>query len=128
MHSWSRHIRQVGWLAQSCEGIARTEVAGSIPTTPTHFTNNHKPVTRCHVATHVWATWHHNIFQYHAMCQPLNGPPVSVVPFHLSSLSSPYPTTCHHMDDPDLCRNTMKYRNTHKCRDAVEIRLHFIND
>jgi hypothetical protein len=30
-------------------------------------------------------------------------------------------------DDPDLCRNTMKYGNTHKCRDAVEIRLHFIN-
>jgi hypothetical protein len=30
--------------------------------------------------------------------------------------------------DPDLCRNTMKYRNTHKCRDAAEIRLHFINN
>jgi hypothetical protein len=30
--------------------------------------------------------------------------------------------------DPDLCRNTMKYRNTHKHRDAVEIRLHFINN
>jgi hypothetical protein len=29
--------------------------------------------------------------------------------------------------DPDLCRNTMKYRNTHKRRDAAEIRLHFIN-
>jgi hypothetical protein len=29
---------------------------------------------------------------------------------------------------PDLCRNTMKYRNTHKCRDATEIRLHFINN
>jgi hypothetical protein len=32
----------------------------------------------------------------------------------------------HH--DPDLCRNTMKYRNTHKRRDAAEIRLHFINN
>jgi ribonuclease HI len=31
-------------------------------------------------------------------------------------------------NDPDLCRNTMKYRNTHKRRDAVEIRLHFINN
>jgi hypothetical protein len=31
-------------------------------------------------------------------------------------------------DDPDLCRNTMKYRNTHKHRDAAEIRLHFINN
>jgi len=30
--------------------------------------------------------------------------------------------------DPDLCRNTMKYRNTHKRRDAAEIRLHFINN
>jgi hypothetical protein len=30
--------------------------------------------------------------------------------------------------DPDLCRNTMKYRNTHKHRDAAEIRLHFINN
>jgi hypothetical protein len=30
--------------------------------------------------------------------------------------------------DPDLCRNTMKCRNTHKRRDAVEIRLHFINN
>jgi hypothetical protein len=30
--------------------------------------------------------------------------------------------------DPDLYRNTMKYRNTHKHRDAVEIRLHFINN
>jgi hypothetical protein len=30
--------------------------------------------------------------------------------------------------DPDLCRNTMKYINTHKRRDAVEIRLHFINN
>jgi hypothetical protein len=29
--------------------------------------------------------------------------------------------------DPDLCRNTMKYRSTHKRRDAAEIRLHFIN-
>ena len=29
--------------------------------------------------------------------------------------------------DPDLCRNTMKYINTHKHRDAVEIILHFIN-
>jgi hypothetical protein len=28
--------------------------------------------------------------------------------------------------DPDLCRNTMKYRNTHKRKDAAEIRLHFI--
>jgi hypothetical protein len=31
-------------------------------------------------------------------------------------------------NDPDLCRNTMKYRNTHKRRDAAEIRLHFINN
>jgi hypothetical protein len=31
-------------------------------------------------------------------------------------------------DDPDLCRNTMKYRNTHKHRDAAEIRLYFINN
>jgi hypothetical protein len=31
-------------------------------------------------------------------------------------------------DDMHLCRNTMKYRNTHKHRDAVEIRLHFINN
>jgi hypothetical protein len=30
--------------------------------------------------------------------------------------------------DPDLCRNTMKYINTHKRRDAAEIRLHFINN
>jgi hypothetical protein len=30
--------------------------------------------------------------------------------------------------DPDLCRNTMKYRNTHKRRDVAEIRLHFINN
>jgi hypothetical protein len=30
--------------------------------------------------------------------------------------------------DPDLCRNTMKYRNTHKCRDAAEVKLHFINN
>jgi hypothetical protein len=30
--------------------------------------------------------------------------------------------------DLDLCRNTMKYRNTHKHRDAAEIRLHFINN
>jgi hypothetical protein len=30
--------------------------------------------------------------------------------------------------DPDLCRNTMKYRNTHKRRDAAEIRLHFIDN
>ena len=30
--------------------------------------------------------------------------------------------------DPDLCRNTMKYRNTHKRRDAAEIILHFINN
>jgi hypothetical protein len=29
---------------------------------------------------------------------------------------------------PDLCRNTMKYRNTHKHRDAAEIKLHFINN
>jgi hypothetical protein len=29
--------------------------------------------------------------------------------------------------DLDLCRNTMKYMNTHKRRDAAEIRLHFIN-
>jgi hypothetical protein len=33
-----------------------------------------------------------------------------------------------YQDDPDLCRNTMKYRNTHKRRDAAEIRLHFINN
>jgi hypothetical protein len=32
------------------------------------------------------------------------------------------------VSDPDLCRNTMKYRNTHKRRDAAEIRLHFINN
>jgi hypothetical protein len=30
--------------------------------------------------------------------------------------------------DPDLCRNTMKYRNTHKRRDAAEIRLYFIDN
>jgi hypothetical protein len=30
--------------------------------------------------------------------------------------------------DPDLCRNTMKYRNTHKRRDAAEVKLHFINN
>ena len=30
--------------------------------------------------------------------------------------------------DPDLCRNTMKYRNTHKHKDAAEIRLHLINN
>jgi hypothetical protein len=30
--------------------------------------------------------------------------------------------------DPNLCRNTMKYKNTHKHRDAAEIRLHFINN
>jgi hypothetical protein len=30
--------------------------------------------------------------------------------------------------DPDLCRNTMKYKNTHEHRDAAEIRLHFINN
>jgi hypothetical protein len=32
------------------------------------------------------------------------------------------------LSSPDLCRNTMKYRNTHKRRDAAEIRLHFINN
>jgi hypothetical protein len=32
------------------------------------------------------------------------------------------------VNDPDLCRNTMKYKNTHKHRDAAEIRLHFINN
>jgi hypothetical protein len=35
---------------------------------------------------------------------------------------------CQKVNDPDLCRNTMKYRNTHKRRDAAEIRLHFINN
>jgi hypothetical protein len=30
--------------------------------------------------------------------------------------------------DPDLCRNTMKYKNTHEHRDATKIRLHFINN
>jgi hypothetical protein len=34
----------------------------------------------------------------------------------------------HSKVDLDLCRNTMKYINTHKHRDAVEIRLHFINN
>ena len=29
--------------------------------------------------------------------------------------------------DLNLCRNTMKYRNTHKIRDVIEIKLHFIN-
>jgi hypothetical protein len=28
-------------------------------------------------------------------------------------------------NDPDLCRNTMKYRNTHKCRDAAENKTSF---
>ena len=32
------------------------------------------------------------------------------------------------ISDPELCRKTMKYINTHKRRDAVEIRLHFINN
>jgi hypothetical protein len=36
--------------------------------------------------------------------------------------------SCTLLNDPDLCRNTMKYRNTHKRRDAVEIRLHFIDN
>jgi hypothetical protein len=32
--------------------------------------------------------------------------------------------------DPDLCRNTntMKYINTHKDKDEMEIKLHFINN
>ena len=29
--------------------------------------------------------------------------------------------------DPDLCRNTTKYTNNHKNKDAVEITLHSIN-
>jgi hypothetical protein len=35
--------------------------------------------------------------------------------------------TDQQMHDLDLCRNTMKYINTHKSRDVVEIKLHFIN-
>ena len=31
------------------------------------------------------------------------------------------------LGDPDLCRNATKYRNNHKHRNIVEIRLHFIN-
>ena len=31
------------------------------------------------------------------------------------------------VDDPDLCRNTKKYINRHKHKDAVEIILHLIN-
>ena len=30
------------------------------------------------------------------------------------------------LHDPDLCRNTIKYRNIHKHRDATETILHFI--
>ena len=46
------------------------------------------------------------------------------------SLFSTYHMLCINVKciDPDLCRNTMKYRNTHKRRDAAEIRLHFINN
>jgi hypothetical protein len=31
-------------------------------------------------------------------------------------------------NDSDLCMNTMKYINTHKCRYAAEVKLHFINN
>jgi hypothetical protein len=41
--------------------------------------------------------------------------------------SSNSSTSCSN-HDPDLCKNTMKYINTHKYRDVVEIRLHFINN
>jgi len=45
-----------------------------------------------------------------------------------------YPPNIHRLlivrmaSDLDLCKNTMKYRNIHKHRDAAEIRLHFINN
>ena len=29
--------------------------------------------------------------------------------------------------DPDLCKNTLKYINRNKHRDAAEIKVHFIN-
>jgi hypothetical protein len=46
------------------------------------------------------------------------------------SLGFGVPTWIMHnrKNDPDLCRNTMKYRNTHKRRYAVEVELHFINN
>ena len=42
--------------------------------------------------------------------------------------NSAFQFLCRKESDPDLCRNTMKYKNTHKRRDAAEIRLHFINN
>ena len=35
--------------------------------------------------------------------------------------------TIHPSIDPDLCRNATEYRNNHKHRNAMKIRIHFIN-
>jgi hypothetical protein len=53
---------------------------------------------------------------------------------YLINMSKPYQKgnieggTIFFAVDPNLCRNTMKYKNTHKHKDASKIRLYFINN
>ena len=47
---------------------------------------------------------------------------------HVAVIASMYSTLVMlNANDPDLCRNAKEYRNNHKHRNTMEIRLHFIN-
>jgi hypothetical protein len=90
-------VWQAGWVA-----LSKDLVYGGGPRFETHRLHKKKfniPQTRCHVAAHAWATWHHTTCKKLAMHLNLIRPRVTQFsnqnfPCHLSKSSDTSPTMC----------------------------------
>jgi hypothetical protein len=89
------------WENDYSQGFSLPKVMGSNPMSSKLFST--QLVMGCHVAAHVWATWHPFIGPPHATCQH------AIVPVTVQSTLQP--ATCHlfhcHMSPPEECHVTL---------------------